>query len=79
MASKFQQTQLGHTRPTAIRAVQLPRRERYHPSPADWRDEIIYFLLPDRFSDGLEHTRPLLNSNNRQAARPAGFRWDRWA
>ena len=35
--------------------------------------------MPDRFSDGLEHTRPLLNSNNRQAARPAGFRWDRWA
>ena len=23
----------------------------YHPSPADWRDEVLYFLLPDRFSD----------------------------
>ena len=24
----------------------------YTPSPADWRDEVLYFLLPDRFSDG---------------------------
>ena len=29
---------------------------KYFPSPADWRDEIIYFLLPDRFSDGKRRT-----------------------
>ena len=79
MASPFRQTQLGGPRASSIRAVELPRRARYHPSPADWRDEIIYFLLPDRFSDGLEHTRPLLDPSRRDAARPAGFRWDRWA
>ena len=27
------------------------------PSPADWRDQFLYFLLPDRFSDGNENTR----------------------
>ena len=48
-------------------------------SPADWRDEVIYFLLPDRFSDGKEGGRPLLDPANRGAFRPAGFRFDRWA
>src|SRR5262249_24426314 len=50
----------------------------------DWRDEVLYFLLPDRFSDGQEAGRPLLDRANRAAARPApahaaGWRWDRWA
>jgi glycosidase len=67
-----------------VRDIDLPRRERYHPSPADWRDETLYFLLPDRFSDGQEPSRPLLDRNNRPAARPASpngepWRWDRWA
>jgi len=79
MPSSFQHEQLGGARPSSIRPVRLPRRQRFHPSPADWRDEIIYFLLPDRFSDGLEHTRPLLDPANRKTARPAGFRWDNWA
>lgn len=26
----------------------------YHPSPAAWEDEVLYFLLLDRFSDGRE-------------------------
>src|SRR5262249_61913089 len=48
-------------------------------TPADWRDETLYFLLPDRFSDGREATRPLLDRRNLTAARPPGFRFDRWA
>jgi glycosidase len=28
------------------------------PSPINWRDQIFYFLLPDRFSDGREAQRP---------------------
>ncbi len=79
MPTPFQLAQLGQQRPAAVRPIRLPRRERFHPSPADWRDETIYFLLPDRFSDGREQTRPMLNPANRQAFRPAGFRWDRWA
>ena len=75
---------LQKPRPNSLAGLQLPRRERRHPSPVDWRDEVLYFLLVDRFSDGREATRPLLDRNNRAAARPAGpngsgWRWDRWA
>ena len=55
----------------------------YHPSPADWRDEVLYFLLPDRFSDGREDDRPLLTraqirALRTQADRP-GWSWKAWA
>jgi glycosidase len=75
----FIDDQLSGARPSSIRAVDLPRRQPYFPSPADWRDEVIYFLLPDRFSDGREGGRPLLQPVNRLQHRPAGFRWDQWA
>src|SRR5262245_23855710 len=26
----------------------------YHPSPAQWQDQVLYFLMLDRFSDGHE-------------------------
>jgi glycosidase len=32
-----------------------------HPGPADWRDQVLYFLLTDRFSDGREATRRRFN------------------
>ncbi len=76
---------LKQGRPESIRReVSLPRRQHYHPSPADWRDEVLYFLLVDRFSDGQEHTRPPLDRANLTAARPQlpggePWRWDRWA
>jgi glycosidase len=75
----FVEDTLGTRRPAAIRDLALPRRVAYHPSPVDWRDEVIYFLLPDRFSDGQEAGRPLLDPTNRLAFRPSSFRWDRWA
>jgi len=62
-----------------VREVALPRRVAYHPSPSDWRDQVIYFLLPDRFSDGQEGTRPALDVAQRDRFRPAGWRWDQWA
>lgn len=45
---------------------------------------MLYFLLVDRFSDGHEGERPLLDRSDRRAARPDGhdgqpWRWDRWA
>src|SRR5262245_10697696 len=80
----FTDAQLSQNRPASVRDIALPRRERYHPSPADWRDETLYFLLPDRFSDGKEQTRPLLDRGNLTAARPAlpdgrAWQWNRWA
>jgi glycosidase len=80
----FIDTQLCQNRPASVRDIVLPRRERYYPSPTDWRDETLYFLLPDRFSDGQEQLRPLLDRRNPASARPAlpggeVWRWDRWA
>lgn len=31
---------------------------RLHPSPEDWRDEFLYFLLVDRFDDGATNVPP---------------------
>src|SRR3989304_2087591 len=85
MPSEFATHLLGTAVPRSVFAdVQLPRRQHFHPSPADWRDEVLYFLLVDRFSDGGEANRPLIDRRNRASARPAGhdgqpWRWDRWA
>lgn len=75
----FIQDTLNAPRPSAIHAVNLPRRINYFPSPADWRNETLYFLLVDRFSDGKETQRPLVDRNNPAAARPIPWRWDLWS
>jgi glycosidase len=75
----FRDAILGQPRPPSVRAVDLPRRKEFFPSPADWRDEVLYFLLPDRFSDGQEGGRARLDRSNPASARPAGFRFDEWA
>lgn len=80
----FRDDVLAGDRPAALRDVPRAPAGGYHPSPADWRDEVLYFLLPDRFSDGAEGARPLLDRTDRAAARPAPagaatWRWDRWA
>ena len=55
----------------------------YTASPADWRDEVLYFLLPDRFSDGREDTRELLTQTRRAVLRTTPARpdidWREWA
>lgn len=72
-------------RPASIRQdVELPRRQSYFPSPVDWRDAVLYFLLVDRFSDGRENERSLLDRTQLSKARPPlpngeAWRWDRWA
>lgn len=75
----FQDLQLSNPRPSSIENVELPRREAYYPSPVDWRNEVLYFLLPDRFSDGQETSKPLLDRSDFPAARPVGFDWGAWA
>ncbi|HEX9593773.1 MAG TPA: alpha-amylase family glycosyl hydrolase [bacterium] len=84
-AMPFADEMLSRIRPEHIRnEVHLPRRQDAFSSPVDWRDEVLYFLLVDRFSDGQEATRPLLDRGNLAAARPAlasgePWRFDRWA
>ena len=55
----------------------------YTQSPVDWRDEVLYFLLPDRFSDGRESSRPLLTRESirslRQAPSRPDINWHDWA
>ena len=54
--------------PRRLENANLTPRGRVFPSPADWRDQTLYFLLPDRFSDGGEGARPVFDRNN-----PAAF------
>jgi glycosidase len=84
MATEYANAALARARTATVAELGLPRRQRYFPSPVRWRDEVIYFLLVDRFSDGHEADRPLLARDDLAAARPAGaggepWRWDRWA
>jgi glycosidase len=80
----FIEDTLNAPRPDALAAVDLPRRRQYHPSPDSWQDEVVYFLLVDRFSDGAEGTRPLLDRGDLASARPdqtngQPWQWITWA
>src|SRR5262245_32058181 len=68
----FAETVLANARPDAVRSVKLPRRTHGYPSPVDWRDEVLYFLLPDRFSNGVE-SGPPLDPAQRGRSRPGDF------
>jgi glycosidase len=54
-------TAIEPSAPTSIAAADLRPRGAVFPSPLDWRDQTLYFLLPDRFSDGGEDGRPLFD------------------
>jgi glycosidase len=66
--------------------IKWPQRDKYTSSPGDWRDQIFYFLLPDRFSNGQEQPDRLLKCDlSTQAGiehirllRGTGWRWDDW-
>ena len=62
-------TVIEPTAPATLAEANLQPRGSVHPSPLDWRDQVLYFLLPDRFSDGGEDDRPLFS-----AAQPDQFR-----
>lgn len=61
-----------------------PVRDGYTPSPRDWRDQVFYFLLPDRFSDGQERPERLLTADLSTPAGVAEIKtkraagWDLW-
>jgi len=53
--------------PTSLANISLRPRaggDPVFPSPVTWRDQVLYFLLPDRFSDGKEAGRPLFDRAN---------------
>lgn len=82
-------TILTTNRPETLSEVRLlldqARRDNitFFASPFDWRDEVLYFLLPDRFSDGLESSRELLTREKinalRTATGPSETNWQKWA
>lgn len=74
----FREETANAARPDSIWAFSLPRRANYYPSAVDWREEVLYLVLPDRFSDGHEDQRPLLDRNNLSAARGEDWNWERW-
>ncbi|NEO45738.1 MAG: alpha-amylase [Moorea sp. SIO4A3] len=50
--------------PQTLAEANLQPRGNVYPSPITWRDQILYFLLPDRFSDGLELERKQFDRSN---------------
>ena len=50
--------------PIELSKADLTPRGKVHPSPIHWRDQILYQILPDRFSDGLEDDRVLYDPDN---------------
>lgn len=66
--------------------VHWPQRGKYVQSPRDWRDELFYFLLPDRFSNGQERKDRLLDCDIHtpagldriRALRGATHNWQQW-
>jgi len=77
--SPFAEQMLKKPRPERVREIALPRRADSFASPVDWQDEVLYFLFVDRFSDGAEHQRPLLDRRRIRAARGEGWSWAAWA
>jgi glycosidase len=75
----FQSQVLDSPVPDSLGQFELPRRKFFTASPSDWRDEVLYFLLPDRFSDGGELGRPMLDTSDLPSARSSTFRFDHWA
>lgn len=75
---------LGQPRPQSLQDVDLPLSGAGFTSSEAMQNEVLYFLMVDRFSDGEEGTRPLLDRRNIAAARPAGpggapFDFGAWA
>jgi glycosidase len=62
--------------PASVASADLAPRGRVHPSPIDWRDQVFYFLLPDRFSDGREGERQRFDRSDPERFRATDRR--RW-
>lgn len=63
-------TKIQEQAPATLAQADLTPRGRVFPSPSQWQDQIFYQLLPDRFSDGREESRPMFDYNNPEKYRP---------
>ena len=71
-------TRIEEVVPRTLAGADLTPRGRVSPSPTQWRDQIFYQLLPDRFSDGREDMRPLVDLNApARVTAPAKAAWMR--
>ena len=63
------------TRPHSVTELDFQPAQALHPSPVDWRDQVIYFLLVDRFDDNQEHPPYTIHSvgNGRDPAEGRRF------
>lgn len=68
-----------------INLRQLTQRKTYFPSPEEWEDQILYFLLVDRFSNGQEKEKynpatdfenALKNDKSARSWHEFGDRWN---
>jgi glycosidase len=50
--------------PNSLEQVRFEAYGKATPSPVDWRDQVFYFLLPDRFSHGQESADNLFDLKN---------------
>jgi glycosidase len=57
-------TRIETNAPNSLQNADLTPRGNVFPSPEDWRDQTLYFLLPDRFSDGNESGRTLFDRDD---------------
>jgi glycosidase len=55
---------IEQTAPVELTLADLKPRGDVIGSPIDWRDQVLYFLLPDRFSDNREGQRPIFDRAN---------------
>jgi glycosidase len=67
-------TSIEQSAPVELKHANLNPRGTIIGSPIDWRDQVLYFLLPDRFSDGGESQRPLFDRANPQQFKTANKR-----
>ncbi len=72
-------SQLAGTTHNSLSELSLPRRTQYTPSPVSWQNEVIYFLMVDRFSDGNENSDRLLDRSNIPQLRERDWKWNEWA
>ncbi|MEZ5354622.1 MAG: alpha-amylase family glycosyl hydrolase [Bryobacteraceae bacterium] len=57
--------------PRRLADADLSPRGPVFPSPVSWRDQFLYFFLPDRFSDGGEAARPMFDGTHASDFRAA--------